>query len=619
VKKVLLILCVFVLLLSGCDLLPFGDSEAPVEEQTKETETLTAEPEPTEPWIYEQGRAWDEERVLLDVTPAIPGGMQYSSVDVLGDDLLLWCSDNHLEDAVTIQLCVVELDDGTVRAQRDICLPGYATVQILNDRIYLSNSETGEILALDENLSTAATWSTEPMAGDWYVGANGKLYIHDWAGQLWVRDLSTGTTEPWLSDGSSVIYVNRVDDLLLVEYSTYATGAFAYGAVDLNTGVISQLEEDRYYSTVAFENGNWLCGSYNDFMWYTFYPQDTQPMIVDTNGGILTFVDGPYLLYTSEIETDIALYDLEGNPISCCVLSETPYNYHINNCVWNEEFGGLFCIVGNYGDNHRILFWDTSMGTGGESLPMEPLPDDSETDALLKARAKELGEKYGVTILVSNDCDTEFTEFYASIESDYYTVNAALDTLDEALSVYPEGFIRQLRYGSVHGIQIHLITDLMADGSGRYGDGYSAFTQEMGSYYLMVMDIEDTRTETYYHEFSHIIDSYLEYDSWYREDALFSEERWNDLNPGWFTGYSYDYSLEHELIDWTSFVDGYSTISPTEDRARVMEYAMMDFGEYTFEDAPILLAKLAYYSRCIRDTFDTEGWPKELPWEQYLK
>ena len=68
----------------------------------------------------------------------------------------------------------------------------------------------------------------------------------------------------------------------------------------------------------------------------------------------------------------------------------------------------------------------------------------------------------------------------------------------------------------------------------------------------------------------------------------------------------------------TSFVDSYSTIKPTEDRARVLEYAMAEFGYYTFEDADILLKKLDYYCRCIRDAFDTAGWEEPLPWEQYL-
>ena len=37
-----------------------------------------------------------------------------------------------------------------------------------------------------------------------------------------------------------------------------------------------------------------------------------------------------------------------------------------------------------------------------------------------------------------------------------------------------------------------------------------------------------------------------------------------------------------------------------------------------FEPGSGLRAKLEYYAECIRDCFDTEGWPEVLPWEQVL-
>jgi hypothetical protein len=50
----------------------------------------------------------------------------------------------------------------------------------------------------------------------------------------------------------------------------------------------------------------------------------------------------------------------------------------------------------------------------------------------------------------------------------------------------------------------------------------------------------------------------------------------------------------------------------------VLEYAMVDFGRWTFENAQVLTEKLDYYCRCIRDAFDTSGWPDTVLWEQYL-
>lgn len=141
----------------------------------------------------------------------------------------------------------------------------------------------------------------------------------------------------------------------------------------------------------------------------------------------------------------------------------------------------------------------------------------------------------------------------------------------------------------------------------------------MWDYYLVVVDIEDADTQTYYHEISHMIDGYLEWDATQRDDALFSESGWIAHNPEWFTGYTFSYSEEAEILENGYFVDGYATIKPTEDRARVMEYAMAEYGFYTFEDAPGLQGKLQYYCSCIRDAFDTTGWPDELLWEQYLE
>ena len=72
------------------------------------------------------------------------------------------------------------------------------------------------------------------------------------------------------------------------------------------------------------------------------------------------------------------------------------------------------------------------------------------------------------------------------------------------------------------------------------------------------------------------------------------------------------------MQDFSWFVDDYATINPTEDRARVLEYAMADYGMWTFEGNEGLTAKLDYYARCIRDGFDTTGWPEVTLWEQYL-
>ena len=66
------------------------------------------------------------------------------------------------------------------------------------------------------------------------------------------------------------------------------------------------------------------------------------------------------------------------------------------------------------------------------------------------------------------------------------------------------------------------------------------------------------------------------------------------------------------------FARDYALTKPTEDRATMMEEAMVGFKN-TFEIFPGLTEKLRYYSRCIRDCFDTTGWPVVTLWEEVLQ
>ena len=67
----------------------------------------------------------------------------------------------------------------------------------------------------------------------------------------------------------------------------------------------------------------------------------------------------------------------------------------------------------------------------------------------------------------------------------------------------------------------------------------------------------------------------------------------------------------------------YSTFSyaltfPTEDRAVLMA-AAMEQNSWDFEAGSGRRAKMQFYADCIRDCFDTTGWPQTTMWEQVLK
>ena len=72
------------------------------------------------------------------------------------------------------------------------------------------------------------------------------------------------------------------------------------------------------------------------------------------------------------------------------------------------------------------------------------------------------------------------------------------------------------------------------------------------------------------------------------------------------------------FIESGYFITEYSLTYATEDRAVLMELAMSNYT-WDFEPGSGTRTKLQYYADCIRDCFDTEGWPEVTQWEQVLQ
>ena len=526
--------------------------------------------------------------------------------------------DTHLASTTMVELCLIELDDGSVIAQRDVPVSQYLMPRSIGDSLYLCDSQGGVIYKLDKNLQTVQEWNVEPVEGNFYMSQKETAYLYNYEESLTRYDLTTGETTPALAGDPDICWINEGTDSLIIKYYTPDNGAPAYAVLDLLTDTCRYAEPEDQVDSASRMGSTWIYEKYLENYIYYLHTDGEDPLRLEAQQSTVTMLPQGYLMETTLDGTNLRLYQMDGTLISACTVLENGDGYLSTKMIWNEANGGYFFLLQSYDEVTRLIFWDISKSAGGENLALEPVPETDAIQTGLEERAGELEQKYGVSILVGDECDTTFDEFSATQVADWDRVMVALDTLDMALAVYPDGFIRQLRFGNVKGIQIHLICDLQAHGSGRTGGGYNAFAQEHFDHYLMVMDIDVCDTDTYYHEMSHIIDAYLLWDSLNREDALYSEAGWGNLNPDWFKGYTYDYSMEQQILRDGWFVDGYSTIRPTEDRARVMEYAMVPYGRWMFEDAPGLQQKLDYYCRCIRDAFDTTGWPETVLWEQYL-
>ena len=599
--KRFLLLVLTILLLCGCG--AAGTEELP----TDAAETS---------FLNEQGTPWDREGKLVEISLSIPGRLKYANYLEFDEELLLWSIDDHLEDQTILELCLVSLDDGSVLASREISVGGYTVPQPLGKSLYICDNYGGKVLQLDRNLDDVQQWALEANDYSWYYCGDGRIYQNVEYNYLHGYDLTSGSLMPVLEGDPPVYFSAPIGDFLPFEYYDATTGTPTYAVVDLLTGSILQPEKAEHYGTMSVLGGAWLSNRMNAPYTYRFCNGIDSPVSFSCEGYYAQLLEDGLLL-TSEDSQYLHLYDLHGNSISSCCVTETSSST-VGELIRSEEQGGYYLIVYSYDSNARLLFWDISGECDLPALTFDPIPEPSAEEAALLQRCERIGLEYGITVRIGENCDTDFFDFTASYATDWAAVGEALDELENALEEYPEGFFRQLYRKAPQGLQIQLIRDLNAYADNQFTEEYAAFVEEHWDCSLMVVDIETADESTYYHEISHVIDSYIQWDSWEREDAIFAEADWEALNPPWFIGYTNDYSLQAEQIGYGAFVDSYSTISPTEDRARVMEYAMSDYGVWTFDDAPILQQKLEYYCKCIRDAFDTTGWPLVARWEQYL-
>ena len=619
-KRFFLVL-MMLLLLAGCgreDIQPSQDATLP---------TVPPQPsEPTEPpvpWVEETGMEWDDEGVLREIPLTIPDGLHFSSAMEFDGDLLLWSIDDHRAQCM-LELCLVELDDGSVAATAEVPVGQFVNPQCLGDTLYICDGPGGQITGLNKALETQHQWQIEQTEDSLIMGGNATVYRTTTNDQgqithLLAVDLNTGESVPAIEGNPEIGWVSGSGDTRSIRCYLPDNGAPDYAVLDLNTGTYAYAGAQRDVDGAYWVGDLWMLEYYGETYTYDLYPEGGEPGRLSLENATLKLLPEGHLLKTATDSTTLSLHHPDGTLISACRISEQENGYVDSTMIWNKTLGGYFVLHRTYGDTARLLFWDVEKTAEAPDLTLEAVPTPEANQLRLEQRAAELGKKYGLSILVGSQCDTEFDDFTATRATNYEQVNQALDTLDKALAAYPAGFLRQLRYDNVYGITIQLVRDLQAHGSGLIGGGYAAFTQSRWEEALVVIDIEESTEETYYHEVSHIIDRYLEWDAAHRTEALYAEDGWTGLNPGWFDGYTYDYSQPLDLAADGAFIDGYATISPTEDRARVMEYAMANWGGGWFRPGTALMRKLEYYCGCIRDAFDTEGWPDTVLWEQYLE
>lgn len=242
---------------------------------------------------------------------------------------------------------------------------------------------------------------------------------------------------------------------------------------------------------------------------------------------------------------------------------------------------------------------------------------DVQGQASCEALARELGEQYGITVLLFDEaaaCAPWDYVFAAEYRVD--KTNWALEDLKATLEAFPEGFLTKLRQ-DWENLTVCIVDTIQGTAESGSLDSAEGLQFQNGSHFYIALapKEEDSLKHTLFHEFSHLIDNRV-------LTKTGAYDNWNDLNP---QDFAYSLDLNADMTPYKAlltgpdrvFIDNYAMTFPAEDRARIFECACTSGNEEDFV-SPILQAKLQRICTGIRQAFDLEDAPERFLWEQYL-
>ena len=603
-RKLLIVLCACILL-SAC--------RRPVQ---------TTEPtmKPVRPPLLEQGTALEGSPNLLYIPCESLERMMSPELHLLGNDLLLSEFDGN-----SMKLMQLSLTDGSLTAEAAVPVSPATELFVGIGGVGLCDRMSGRVTILDNQLQTIQTYSVAADGDDWYLDpALDTLYIFTADRGLQSVALETGE-ECWLVDnGFRVFCKGSGDDCLIFSFVDRDDQRTYNRCLTLSTGALEHIPAEGAIMEGTRKGSTWLLQSAEADGAYTLIHDDVTASVGWTDSPVTLLPARQELLVTDPSGRNMTLYGLDGSFHTACALTQGSETFVASDLLWSEYWSGYF-FADFVGTHCRLMFWDVQSNTTGEPLEILPVDEIQTPEPILESRlyerAEELSRRFGVEICIGEQCALEYTHYKSYLLSEPQSVGYALDTLEHALSQYPEGFFQQLRYDSIETIRFELVGGLTIKDDGMIQPTTAAgFAQKRGSAYIIVLDGFTLCEQTLYHEIAHIISARLEWDSLIREGALYSEDNWMSLQPEGFNYAMVYTSLPPEYMEYLDsgyFVSDYSMSFPAEDRSELMEAAM--YLEYwLFEPGTGRHEKMQYFADCIRDCFDTSSWPEILRWEKVL-
>ncbi len=218
----------------------------------------------------------------------------------------------------------------------------------------------------------------------------------------------------------------------------------------------------------------------------------------------------------------------------------------------------------------------------------------------------EIQNTYGISVKYGNETDGYTVQgISTSSISDENTINSNLNKLKQALSLYPNGFLAEIKNGGIP-LTVMLINNYSEN-------SITGVTDSSYKYAVISIAVTYPFEESFYHESYHYIERYM-----FKKGANFNT--WNSLNPEDFTygNINNNLSYSNTFSPDAPFVNNYAQTSPEEDRASTFEYMMASSKASCLNKETIVWNKATVMKNTIEAVYNTVSPNRVEYWERYL-
>lgn len=310
--------------------------------------------------------------------------------------------------------------------------------------------------------------------------------------------------------------------------------------------------------------------------------------------------------------TSLDYYELETGLHSGSLTLDQPQSPR--NIVCCDDHAVYILVCDPAADCDILYRWDIPAGNAaGTEICTFPYygKDTPDEEALAQCRqyADSIGRKYGISVKVWTDASSlQPWDYHFVPEYLAPVLQKELTLLDQRLSRYPEEILQQTvsRFDGLTLCLVRSITGNDGPGSLHTATGIQFFEDKNA---FVAIATGRHSEQALYHEIYHVMETQI----LTKSSVL---DQWESLNPADF---SYGAAVPEAYLQGQTraFADSYSTVSPKEDRARILENAMLPEKGNLFR-SEYMQRKLATLCLGIREAYGLKKLEQELPWEQYL-